>query len=331
MTDTNHDHQKGAEQGDWRIAVVDAAKAVANHMVRSEARERREANWRKLKRGVFIGLALGGMLSYWMFIRSLAGTPATDPDPSGDAVAVIPIEGEISTSARASADKVVGMLERACANAKVKIVLLDINSPGGSPTEAERMVAGMSQCRAAHHKPIYALIDQMGASAAYMVAMHADRVYAGKYSVDGSNGAIKSYLDASEAAARFGLTEHVFRSGVLKGGVSTWSKTSPEDAALNTEMVKAMGSAFVDDLFATRGKRLHATREEIASGRIWTSDQALAMGLIDKQAVLEELKATEFKGLKVSKYDSRPPVTRLLGLEETLRSVVSDVLQPRFE
>ena len=106
MTDTNHDHQKGAEQGDWRIAVVDAAKAVANHMVRSEARERREANWRKLKRGVFIGLALGGMLSYWMFIRSLAGTPATDPDPSGDAVAVIPIEGEISTSARASADSI---------------------------------------------------------------------------------------------------------------------------------------------------------------------------------------------------------------------------------
>ena len=41
--------------------------------------------------------------------------------------------------------------------------------------------------------------------------------------------------------------------------------------------------------------------------------------------------ATEFKGLKVSRYDSRPPVTRLLNLEETLRSVVSDVLQPRFE
>ncbi|KZC32645.1 MULTISPECIES: S49 family peptidase [unclassified Rhodanobacter] len=331
MTDKNDHDQKGAEQGDWRIAVVGAAQAVANHMARSEARERREANWRKLKRGVFIGLALGGMLSYWMFIRSLAGTPATDPDPSTDAVAVIPIEGEISSSSRASADKVVGMLERACPNAKVKIVLLDINSPGGSPTEAERMVAAMERCRVQHHKPVYALINQMGASAAYMVAMHADRVYAGKYSVVGSIGAIMRYLDASEAAAKFGLTEHVFRSGVLKGGVSTWSKTSAEDAALNTEMVKELGNAFVDDLMATRGARLHASREEIASGRIWTSDQALAMGLIDKQAVFEELKTTEFKGLKVSRYDSRPPVTRLLGLEETLRSVVSDVLQPRFE
>ncbi|UJJ60594.1 S49 family peptidase [Rhodanobacter denitrificans] len=331
MTDTKDHDQKGVEQGDWRIAVVDAAQAVANHMVRSEARERREANWRKLKRGVFIGLALGAMLSYGMFIRSLAGTPATDPDPTTSAVAVIPIEGEISGASQASADKVAGMLERACGNAKVKIVLLDINSPGGSPTEAERMVAAINQCRATHHKPIYALIRQMGASAAYMVAMHTDRVYAGKYSVVGSIGAIMRYLDASDAAARFGLTEHVFRSGVLKGGVSTWSKTSAEDAALNTEMVKAMGAAFVEDLFATRGPRLHASREEIASGRVWTSDQALAMGLIDKQAVLEELKTTEFKGLKVSRYDSRPPVTRLLGLEETLRSVLSDVLQPRFE
>lgn len=327
---TDHD-QKAPGQGDWRIAVVDAAQAVANHMVRSEARERREANWRKLKRGMFIGLALGGMLSYGMFLRSLAGAPATDPDPTTNAVAVIPIEGEISAGARASADKIVGMLERACANSKVKIVLLDINSPGGSPTEAERMVAAMNQCRGRSHKPIYSLINQMGASAAYMVAMHSDRVYAGKYSVVGSIGAIMRYLDASDAAAKFGLTEHVFRSGALKGGVSTWSKTSPEDAALNAEMVKVMGNAFVEDLIATRGERLHASREEIASGRVWTSDQALAMGLIDKQAVLEELKATEFKGLKVSRYDSRPPVTRLLNLEETLRSVVSDVLQPRFE
>ncbi len=324
----NQQHEK--PDGNWQGAIIDVAAQAAQHFAHQEQREKHEATWRKVRRAIFMGLAVGGFLTYWMFVRSLAGS-SVEGDPTTDAVALIPVQGEIANSTRASADKVLAMLDRACDNKKVKYIVLDIDSPGGSPTEAERMVSGLNQCRAKSGKPIYSIIGQIGASASYMVAVHTDRIYAGRYSVVGSIGAIMRYIDASEAASKLGLTEHVFRSGALKGGVSPWSKTSPEDAALNTELVRQMGQGFVDDVIATRGKRLHASRDVISSGRIWTSAEALDMGLIDGVAVLEDLKGTEFKGLKITKYDSRAPVSRYLGLDETFHSILSDALQPRFQ
>lgn len=67
-------------------------------------------------------------------------------------------------------------------NENVKVVILDINSGGGSPSDAERIISEIDRLRKKHLKPIMSVIGSLGASAAYMIAVHTDKVVAGKYS-----------------------------------------------------------------------------------------------------------------------------------------------------
>ena len=62
--------------------------------------------------------------------------------------------------------------------------LKSIDSPGGAPLEAERISFVIERLRQEHEKPVYAVIQNVGASAAYMIAVQADKVYAGRDLVD---------------------------------------------------------------------------------------------------------------------------------------------------
>jgi protease-4 len=67
-----------------------------------------------------------------------------------------------------------------------------------------------------HNKPIYAAIQNVGASAAYMIAMNTDRIYAGRYSLVGSIGAVMSSWDVHKALNKFDIHQDVYASGQLK-------------------------------------------------------------------------------------------------------------------
>lgn len=307
-----------------------AQAAIAIKAMAEEYREktRRDARWTKIKR-VFIVAFFGTcLIGYWAGLSRFTakGQIGSQSVPS---VAVIDIHGEIQTGGLNDADHVNPLIDKACADHNVKRILLDINSPGGSPTEAERIVSEIAHCKSLHKdKPIDALVESMAASAGYMIAMHTDRIYANKYAVVGSIGALITYFDASDLAHRLGINQEIFRSMPLKGGPSMWTKTSAEDAAINDEMVKAMGTDFLNDVVKSRGDKLKVDRDTLFSGRIWTSDQALAMGLIDQQAVIEDLKQGPMKDLKFVHYDDRSPAQKLFNTEAIVHSVMSALNTP---
>ena len=59
-------------------------------------------------------------------------------------------------------------------NPNVKGVVLHIDSPGGAPVEAERISTAITTLKAKHKKEVVAIINNIGASAAYMIALNAD-------------------------------------------------------------------------------------------------------------------------------------------------------------
>lgn len=312
----------------WQGDMARTATAVFEYVEQRKKVERAEGRWRILKRVVYVAIIGAVFIAYGVGLHRISNGQTFDA-PTVPSVALITIGGEISENSAASATKIVPLIEKACAAPMVKIVALNIDSPGGSPTEAERIVAAIKHCSAnGAHKPVYALIGSLGASAAYMIAMNADTIVASKYALVGSIGAIIRYVDASEAVNRLGLNEKVFRSGPLKGGPSNFSPTSPEDARLNEEVVTALGRVFLADAIKARGSRLKAPASDLESGRIWTSDDALAMGLIDQQGVIEDLKGTTFKDLKVRTYAPAPSFVSVLGVREFVRGIVTDVLAP---
>ncbi|MHB8742068.1 MAG: S49 family peptidase [Sulfuricaulis sp.] len=329
MNETNDNHQSAGTQGE----LATMARTVFEYFDQRKKTEKREATWRTARRTFLIALTAAAFLGYAISMQSVVMGKPNTPRPTDASVALIPIDGEISSKGTASADKIVPLIDAACKSDKVKELALMIDSPGGAPLESERIYTALNYCKLpdGKRKPMVSVIQSLGASAAYMIAMHTDKIYAGKYAIVGSIGAVMRYVDASELAERLGLSEKIFRSGPLKGGPSMLSPTSPEDAKVNDEMVKELGATFLADVVKSRGSRLKVNPDELKSGRVWTSDQALAMGLIDGEAVLEDLKHTDFKGLKVVDYSPKPTIAKWLGAEDVLRDVISEVIQPKVQ
>lgn len=307
-------------------AAMESVTLLADYVTRNE---RRKGTWFVVKCTFGAMILLSIVLLNFNNARRMIGA---NSDPARDSVALINITGGIGTGGQADAASVVPLIEQACRAERVTELVLLIDSPGGSPTDADRIVSSMKVCREAK-KPVTAVIGSLGASAAYMVAMHTDRVYASRYSLVGSIGAITRYVDASGLAERVGLTEQVFKSGDLKGGPSNLSVTSSEDAALMKELVDKVADDFYRQLQLARGAKLTGDRKQLLSGRTWTAPDAMDLGLIDEIAVLEDLKLSRFKGKRIFQYRAKPSFMSDIGIaaETVGRSFVTGAKQGAVE
>lgn len=300
-----------------------AAGEVIKYIRSREERERKDAMWKSIKRAVFSVFVLG-LFSFWIFFQATVW--GLNRNPATQSVAIIPIQGQIAQGLKASADNVVPLIQKACESDSVKIIALEVSSPGGAPNESERIVQAIETCRAEKKKPIVAVSDGLNASAAYMISIHTDKVIAGKYTLVGSIGAVMRYIDASEAATRLGLQEHVFRSGPLKGGPTNLSGGADGLNEVNQEMVTKLGETFLEEVFSARQGKIKADRKDVFSGRIWTAEQALDMGLIDEIGTIESLSAGEWKDLKIHRYTPKPDFVRALGFKSIFKQWVSEEL-----
>jgi protease-4 len=332
--DSTTDQASQAHEPAWAASLVGALDAFNLAASEQAIAKRKDTTWLTLKRLFFAVVVLTVILGYVVFYTRAFGFQA---DPISRSVAVIPIRGVIAPGAEASAENIVPIIERACRATHVDSLLLHISSGGGSPSESERVIAAIRACRQGRvvdgeqreGKKVVALIDGVGASAAYMIAMHSDEVYAGRYTLVGSIGALIRFNDASELANRFGLHERTYRSAPLKGGPSMIAGTTPEDDAVANELVTTMGRTFLNEVVAARGDALKADPELLFTGRVWTADEALEMGLIDGIEVLETLKATRFEGLDLHEYTTTPSLAESIGFRALVTQVITDLETPQ--
>jgi len=215
---------------------------------------------------------------------------------------VVRIDGAITPTGAASAKRIVPALEKAFTYPNVKAVVLSIDSPGGAAVEAERIYRAIEGLRKRHDKPVIAIINNVGASAAYMIAMHTDKVYAARYSLVGSIGTMIDGWDVHRAMARLEVAQRVYASGHLKSMLSPFLPMSKDAEDKAQALVNQGGATFVADLKATRGTLLKADID-YGSGEIWAGDEAKAIGLVDEIATLDEVIAATW-GIKP--YDFGP-------------------------
>lgn len=247
--------------------------------------------WTWIRRfGLSAMFLLAFVTGLWSFVERF-GWPTY-----GESVAVVTIKGEVMDGAMASADRVIPALRSAFKDEDAKAVVLEIDSPGGSPFESERITTELEALRKQHPKPVIAVINTMGASAGYMIAVHADRIVAGRYSLVGSIGIIASAWDVSGLAKRFEVQKHNFTSGPLKDMFDPLRPRTEAERAKAQAMVQSFARVFLEEVKAKRGKKLKT--EDIGSGEAWTGDEALAMGLIDEIGTIDSV--TQHMGLPPS-------------------------------
>ncbi|AOZ11129.1 hypothetical protein BKK80_34800 (plasmid) [Cupriavidus malaysiensis] len=281
------------------------ASAVIGDLLKERRTERR---WRLVRR---VGIALAflmGLTHYVIFYSRVYGFSF---EPRQATVAVIHIEGSIMQTSLASADKIIPALKRAFEADQVKAVILAIDSPGGAPVEAERITYLIDDLKKRHKKPVHAVIQNMGASAAYMIALHADKIYAGRYSIVGSIGAVMSTWDVHRALARFDVYQKVYASGPLKAMANPFVESSPAAEKKAQDLIDIMGGRFLDELRRTRAGHLKDLAE-YGTGEVWDGAAAKDLGLVDEIGTVESVAST-FGDVDVRDYGPKSASLRLFG------------------
>lgn len=166
-----------------------------------------DLQWKRAKY-LFVGaLAVIGVGSTLIGKLDLGGSNA-------QVAPVVRIEDGITGGgARGSADVVIKHLKLAFEQKNAQGVVLYIDSPGGTPAGAERINRYLTRMQEETKKPVYAVCAGMCASAGYMIAMHADEIYAGRYSLVGSIGAVLNSWNFADAIHKFGVQHIAFFTG----------------------------------------------------------------------------------------------------------------------
>ncbi len=208
----------------------------------------------------------------------------TDDDKavsSGRHTALVSLNGTIAADSDASADNIDTALEAAFADADTAAVVLQINSPGGSPVQAGIIYRDIRRLRAAHPKiPLYAVIGDVGASGAYYVAAAADKIYVDQASIVGSIGVIMESFGFTGLMDKLGVERRVQTAGINKATGDPFSPETDGQKQHLQQMLDQIHQQFIDAVKTGRGSRLHETPDTF-TGAFWTGAQAVQMGLAD--------------------------------------------------
>lgn len=193
--------------------------------------------------------------------------------PGGAHVARLKVEGFIGDDRALET-----ALERLRRDAAVRAVIVAIDSPGGSVAGGEALHASLA--RLAALRPVVAVMGGTAASAGYMAALPANRIFAREATVTGSIGVILQSFDASDLLQWLGLRVESIASGRFKDQPSPFRPLTEEGREELRRVVRDLHEQFVAKVAA--GRNLPAERvRELADGRIFTGREAVALGLVD--------------------------------------------------
>ncbi len=202
--------------------------------------------------------------------------------PKKDHAALIEITGPIFEAAMASSDNLHKSLLSAYHAKGVKALILRINSPGGSPVEADLIYQDIKRFREKYKDiPVYAVCTDACASAAYYIAAASDEIYANPSSMVGSIGVLYNGFGFVDAMEKLGVQRRLMTAGKDKGFLDPFSKENPEQVKSLQTMLDIVHKQFEESVIKGRKGRLKKS-DDLFSGRVWTGVQAKPLGIIDE-------------------------------------------------
>jgi len=263
---------------------------------------------RRWKTFVRLSWLLFFVVLVWMALHR--GTPTSSATVSH--TAVIEIKGEIAAGADASAEFINAALKAAFEDDGAKAVVLLINSPGGSPVQAGMMNDEIRRLKLKHKKPVYAVVEETCASAAYYIAVAADQIFVDKASIVGSIGVLMDGFGFTGLMDKLGIERRLLTAGENKGFLDPFSAQTEKQRAFAQTMLNQIHQQFISVVKAGRGQRLKET-PEMFSGLFWTGQQAIELGLADQLGTLESVARDIVKAEDIIDYTRRDNVAERLA------------------
>ena len=269
------------------------------------AEQRAARRWRTFTRLAW--LALFAAVGWVLLHRS-----GPSADKSTAHTAVVEVRGEIASGADASAEFVVAALRAAFEDQGAKAVVLLINSPGGSPVQAGIINDEMARLKAKHGKPLYAVVEDSCASAAYYIAAGADQIFVDKASVVGSIGVLMDGFGFTGLMDKLGIERRLMTAGENKGFLDPFSPQTDRQREFAQSLLNQIHRQFIDVVKKGRGTRLKET-PEMFSGLFWSGQQAVELGLADQFGNIDFVAREIVKAEELIDYTRRENVAERLA------------------
>jgi len=199
----------------------------------------------------------------------------------GRHTALVDIKGVIAPGSDASADKVALALQAAFKDKGTQGVVLRINSPGGSPVQAQNIFDEMRRLRVKHPGiPLYVVVEDLCASGGYYVAAAADKIYVAKGSIVGSIGVRMDSFGVVGLMEKLGVESRQITAGKNKALLDPFQPLQEAHKQIVVELIDEIHNQFIAAVREGRGKRLKET-PDMFSGLIWTGVKSVELGLAD--------------------------------------------------
>lgn len=216
--------------------------------------------------------------------------------------AMVEVNGLIAPGSDASAERINTALQAAFKDKNTQGVVVRINSPGGSPVQAQAIYDEMKRLRKKYPDiPLYAVVEDICASGGYFVAVGADQIYVGKASIVGSIGVLMNGFGFTGLMEKLGIERRLVTAGENKGMLDPFSPQDPKDTEHVKKLMGEIHQQFISVVREGRGKRLKDS-PEIFSGLIWTGERSVDLGLADGFGSLEYVAREVIKAEDIRDY-----------------------------
>jgi protease-4 len=277
--------------GQWERGLIEKLATAA-------LKEQRRARlW-----GIFFKLLT---FAYLTVIILLAVDWPGGAEVSGKHTALVEVSGIIAPGTDASAERISTALQAAFKDKNTQGVVVRINSPGGSPVQAQNIYEEMRRLRQKNPAvPLYAVVEDLCASGGYYVAAGADRIYVAKSSIVGSIGVRMDSFGVTGLMDKLGVERRLLTAGENKGFLDPFLPVDEKQKQHAQALLNDVHQQFIGVVREGRGKRLKET-PDMFSGLIWTGQKSVELGLADAYGSLDYVAREVIKAESIVDYTQK--------------------------
>ena len=278
---------------DWNIW----ARDTINKYIRNQYKAQ---NFKK-KMGNFFKLSLILLLFYFVYTISQFVNIKSPVDDT-QFVAMIEIDGVIAKGSDVDYEYFIKSIENLKLNKDFLGLILYVNSPGGSPVQADLISTEILNLKSEFpDKKIITVVEDLCASAAYYIAAVSDEIYVNKNSLVGSIGVVINGFGFKDTIDKLGIERRLITSGENKVFLDPFSDEKNSDISYAKKMILQIHNNFIDVVKSGRGDKL-IDNEEIFSGKIWTGKDSISLGLVDGEESLKSASMNIFGTSNIVNY-----------------------------
>ncbi|MEY3106680.1 MAG: putative protease sohB, partial [Pseudomonadota bacterium] len=260
---------------------------------------------------------------------------------SAPVVAVLHLHGVIGSGgymkSGLSFDNLDEQITKAFKIAKLKAVVLSINSPGGSPVQSELIYKRIRQLSIEKNIKVLAFVQDVAASGGYFLSLAADEIFVSANSIVGSIGVISSGFGFQETIKKLGIERRVYTQGKNKSVLDPFSPEKSSDVEIIKNIQSDIHQSFKDLVTERRGEKLDVDTDLLFSGEFWSGKKALELGLVDGIGNMHEVIELRFgrdivyrKMTGQSSWLKRKLGISVQGMGQDLVSAASDKLEEKL-